>query len=238
MNTRVRVVIPPGYAGVIHMKSGLAMEGIITVTGIIDVDFCGEIGLMMHNVTETDYKVFKENPLVQLVVYKVDRLLVIYHASGCTSLKVDLQVVCREKGFGEVTTLLQAELTDDLSDCKIPCSGAWVHELWQPSAKATIMSGHKLHTTVPTNANLLIIILSAPHKIRPVVPPKPAPQQLLCASRSVQSMLKVLFQNPRESSTDSDDLLFCNNDVMTMMMGSLPQNIRMMRRTYMSLVWK
>ena len=82
VDTRVRVIIPSGYAGVIHVKSGLVMEGIITITGIIDEDFHGEIGLMMHNVTETDYKVLKENPLAQLVVYKVDRLPVIYHASG------------------------------------------------------------------------------------------------------------------------------------------------------------
>ena len=27
----------------------------------------------------------------------------------------------------------------------------------------------------------------------------------------MQSALKVLFQNPRESSTDSNDLLFCNS---------------------------
>ena len=98
------MVIPSGYAGVIRAKSGLVMEGIIAITGIIDEDFCGEIGLMMHNVTETDYKVLKENPLAQLVVYKVDRLPVSYHASGHMSLKVDLQVVCREKGFGKVFT--------------------------------------------------------------------------------------------------------------------------------------
>ena len=174
VDTGVRVIIPSGYAGVIHVKSGLAMEGIITITGIIDADFHGEIGLMMHNITETDYKVLKENPLAQLVVYKVDRLPVIYHASGHMSLKVNLQVVHGEKGFGEVTTLLQANLTDDLSDCEIPCSGAQVHEVWQPSAKSIIMSGHKLHTI--TNANLLVPIPSAPCKKRLVVPPKPVTQ--------------------------------------------------------------
>ena len=87
------MIIPSGYTGIIHAKSGLAMEGIVTITGIIDKDFHGEIGLMIHNITETDYKVLKENPLAQLVVYQVDRLPVSYHASGHMSLKVDLQVV-------------------------------------------------------------------------------------------------------------------------------------------------
>ena len=106
------------------------------------------------------------------MVYRVDRLPVSYHASGHMSLKVDLQVVCREKGFGKVTALLQAKLTDDLSDFEITCSGAWVHELWQPSTKSVITSGHRLHTIVPTNTELPVHILSAPCKKRPVVPPK------------------------------------------------------------------
>ena len=80
------MVIPSGYAGIIYAKSGLVMEGIVTITGIIDEDFCGEIGLMMHNMTETNYKVLKENPLAQLVVYWVDRLPVSYHTSGCIHL--------------------------------------------------------------------------------------------------------------------------------------------------------
>ena len=87
------MIIPLGYTGIIHAKSGLVMEGIVTITGIIDEDFCGEIGLIMYNVTETDYKVLKENPLAQLVVYRVDRLPVSYHTSGHMSLKVDLQVM-------------------------------------------------------------------------------------------------------------------------------------------------
>ena len=89
----MRVVVPLSYAGIIHAKSGLVMEGIIAITGIIDEDFHGEIGLIMHNVTETDHKVLKENPLAQLVVYWVDRLPVSYHTSGCISLKVDLPKV-------------------------------------------------------------------------------------------------------------------------------------------------
>ena len=197
------------------------MEGIIAITGIIDEDFHGEIGLMMHNMTETDYKVLKEIPLAQLVVHKVDRLPVIYHVSGCTSLKVDLQVVHGEKDFGEVTTLLQAELTDDLSDCKIPCSGARVHKLWQPSAKSVIASGHRLHTTVPTNADLPVPIPSAPCKKRLVVPPKPVAQWSLCTSKLVPSVPKVLFQDTRESSTDSDDLLFCDSSALSSLINDV-----------------
>ena len=34
--TGMKVVLPMGYVGMIHSKSGLAMEGIVAVMGIID----------------------------------------------------------------------------------------------------------------------------------------------------------------------------------------------------------
>ena len=77
--TGVKVIIPTGYIGVIHSKSGLVMEGIIAVTGVIDEDFWGEIRLFMHNTTEADYKVLKENPIAQMVVYCTDKLPATYH---------------------------------------------------------------------------------------------------------------------------------------------------------------
>ena len=37
--TGVKVTIPTGYVGVIHSKSGLAMEGIVAVAGVIDENY-------------------------------------------------------------------------------------------------------------------------------------------------------------------------------------------------------
>ena len=87
----MRLTIPSGYIGVIHSKSGLAMEGTIAVSSIIDVDYRGEIKLLMHNITGTNYNVLKENPIAQMVVYHVDRLCLNYHTGGSTYQKADLQ---------------------------------------------------------------------------------------------------------------------------------------------------
>ena len=84
----------------------------------------------MHNMTEADYKVLKENPIAQMVIYHTDKLPVIYHTRDCTPPMVNLQVTRGGKGFGEITNLFQAQLTDDLSDVEVPCSGAHAHELW------------------------------------------------------------------------------------------------------------
>ena len=89
-----------------------------------------------------------------------------------------------------MTALLQAQLTDDLSDFEIPCSGAQVHELWQPSTKSINTSGHSLHTAVPITTKLPGHIPSAPHKKKPVIPPKLTAHHSLCSSKSVQSVTK------------------------------------------------
>ena len=35
----VKLTIPTGYVGIIHSKSGLAMDGIHAITGVIDEDY-------------------------------------------------------------------------------------------------------------------------------------------------------------------------------------------------------
>ena len=44
----------------------------------------------MHNMTEADYKVLKENPTAQMVIYRTDKLLVIYHTRDYTPPMVNL----------------------------------------------------------------------------------------------------------------------------------------------------
>ena len=90
--TGVKVVIAMGYVGMIHGKSGLAMEGIEAVTGIIDEDYRGEIKLLLHNITEVAYKVLKENPITQMVVYHRDKLSAIHHTSECIPRRINMQV--------------------------------------------------------------------------------------------------------------------------------------------------
>ena len=70
----VRVGLPSGYAGIIYNKMGLAHDGIIIVSNILDTNSHGPLNLLMHNISERDYKVLKENPLAQLIIYCVTEL--------------------------------------------------------------------------------------------------------------------------------------------------------------------
>ena len=78
VHTGVCVDLPSGYAGVIYNKMGLAQEGIVIVSYVLDANSHGPLNLLMHNTSERDYKVLKENPLAQLVVHCVAELPVHY----------------------------------------------------------------------------------------------------------------------------------------------------------------
>ena len=162
--TGVKVTIPTGYIGVIHSKLGLAMEGIVAVVGVIDEDYQGEIRLLMHNMTDADYKVLKENPITQMVIYHTDKLPVIYHTGNCPPLMVNLQVTRGDKGFGEAMDLFQAQLTDDLSDIEVPCSGAHAYELQQTPVKPSDKKRYPLKSTVSVTTSPPDAIPSAPWK--------------------------------------------------------------------------
>ena len=110
----------------------------------------------MHNTTRANYKVLKENPVAQMVVHQTDKPPMTHADGDCISPRINLQVKRGNKGFGEVTKFFQAQLTDDLSDIDIPCSGVQVHELWQTPAKhqEDNRSSHLVQSTVSVTTEL------------------------------------------------------------------------------------
>ena len=218
--TEVKVTIPTGYVGVIHSKSGLVMEGIVAVAGVINEDYQGEIRLFMHNMTKADYKVLKENPIAEMVIYHTDKLPVIYHTRDCTPLTVNLQVTRGDKGFGKATNLFQAQLTDDLLDNEVRCSGACAHELWQTPVKPGDEEHYLIKSTVSVTTSFPDAIPSAPWKKRPEIPPKPVMGTIKEGTKvfhfpqstgSTVTVTKALFKDTLNSSTDSDDVPFVNH---------------------------
>ena len=116
----------------------------------------------MHNTTEANYKVLKENPIAQMVIYHTDKLPVICHTRDCTPPMVNLQVTRGDKGIGEATNLFQAQLTDDLLDVEVPCSGAHAHELWQTPVKPSDKECYLIKSTVSVTTGFPDAILLAP----------------------------------------------------------------------------
>lgn len=74
IRTGVKMEIPDGFVGLIWDKSGLALKnGIKTMAGVIDSGYRGEIGIVLANLSEQDYKIEKGQKIAQMLIQKVER---------------------------------------------------------------------------------------------------------------------------------------------------------------------
>ena len=70
VDTGLKLDIPLGYVGIIHSRSGLAFkENITAFQGVIAHGYEGEVGVLLYNHGDKDYKVKKGDKIAQLVVY-------------------------------------------------------------------------------------------------------------------------------------------------------------------------
>lgn len=67
--TNVALAIPSAFYGQIHDRSGLAYKnGMTTLAGVIDADYRGPIGVVLHNTGNGVFKVGHHDRVAQLVV--------------------------------------------------------------------------------------------------------------------------------------------------------------------------
>lgn len=73
--TGVKIIIPDGFYGRIAPRSGLAFKnGIDVLAGVIDTDYRGEIGVILHNTSEHVFRVNKHDRIAQLIFERAQRL--------------------------------------------------------------------------------------------------------------------------------------------------------------------
>jgi dUTP pyrophosphatase len=96
LKTGLRVEIPDGHFGMLMSKSSWASRGVITLLGVVDSDYRGDVTLMLHNVTRQ---------LVNLACGTFVSQLVVMPYTRCTlQLTQQLSSTSRgTKGFGEAT---------------------------------------------------------------------------------------------------------------------------------------
>jgi len=72
--TALRLQIPPGHAGLVWPRSGLAVRhGIDTLAGVIDSDYRGEVRVVLVNHGEEPFRVSPGDRVAQLLVQRVER---------------------------------------------------------------------------------------------------------------------------------------------------------------------
>ncbi len=70
VKTGIKIVMPTGWVGLVHPRSGLALKHGITVLntpGTIDSDYRGEIGVILYNTSERDFAVVVGDRIAQIV---------------------------------------------------------------------------------------------------------------------------------------------------------------------------
>lgn len=70
VNTGIRLEMPDGMAALVVPRSGLAAKHGITVLnapGLIDPDYRGEIGVILHNTTDNIFEIVKGDRIAQLL---------------------------------------------------------------------------------------------------------------------------------------------------------------------------
>jgi len=80
ISTGLSLEIPTGHAGLVMPRSGLALRNGITVLnspGLIDSDYRGDIGVILHNISKTPFVVLPGMRIAQLVVIAVPDLVLV-----------------------------------------------------------------------------------------------------------------------------------------------------------------
>ena len=94
INTGIRVSLPENSYGSIRDKSSLAAKGILTIGGVIDNDYTGEIIVITTSLIEP-IKIKKGQKIAQLIVSNI-----LYPKIKLTKFLKDTER--NDKGFGEM----------------------------------------------------------------------------------------------------------------------------------------
>ena len=78
MPTGIAIAIPPGYAGFVLPRSGLALKhgiSVVNAPGLIDSAYRGEIKVVLLNTDPTEeYHVHRGDRIAQLVLQRVEEV--------------------------------------------------------------------------------------------------------------------------------------------------------------------
>lgn len=70
--TGIKMEIPEGYEAQIRPRSGLSYKsGITVILGTIDSDYRGDIGVILHNISNQDYTIHNGDRIAQMVIAPV-----------------------------------------------------------------------------------------------------------------------------------------------------------------------
>ena len=105
VNTRICISLPENSYGSIRDKSSLASKGLLTLCGVIDSDYTGEIIVIMTSLIET-IKIKKGQKIAQLIVSNITY-------PEIKKVKYLKETERNNKGFGEMDKINSVKKFND-----------------------------------------------------------------------------------------------------------------------------
>lgn len=96
VDTRIKVAIPKGYAGLVVSRSGLAFKNGIVVlngVGVIDSDYRGNVGVLLWNTGDEEFSIHLGMRIAQMLIVSVE-------SPRYTHVRTLSDTERGEKGFG------------------------------------------------------------------------------------------------------------------------------------------
>lgn len=79
ISTDIAIILPPNTCGQIWARSGMAKKGIRVGGGLIDSDYRGAIGVILHNDGESPYHISIADRIAQLVIVPIFTPVIVTH---------------------------------------------------------------------------------------------------------------------------------------------------------------
>ena len=71
VRTGIAIAIPHGFAGIVKDKSGMALQGMHCLAGVIDSGFRGELVILAINLAEKEIEIRKGQKIAQILIQPV-----------------------------------------------------------------------------------------------------------------------------------------------------------------------
>lgn len=72
IDTGISIRVPEGTYGRIAPRSSVSKKGILINAGVIDRDYRGPVKVMVHNLSNNDYVINKNDRIAQLILEKIE----------------------------------------------------------------------------------------------------------------------------------------------------------------------
>jgi dUTP pyrophosphatase len=75
--TGIKIAIPQGYVGLIWDKSGLSLQGVHRLAGVVDSGYRGEVQVVLVNLGNASFVIKKGMKIAQLLIQPVSEVKVV-----------------------------------------------------------------------------------------------------------------------------------------------------------------